>query len=137
MSKHQAKKLFARCGDDRYTIPGHDYTIGLEELIRLEDLEVRFEPGGGFGASLEFALEATRAAWEYRLDEALQLGIEEVVILDHLDCGAFGIAFGDLSSEAEEAKHLETIETAKKMVTAKGLRFTAYLQDGRSLRKVA
>lgn len=134
--KHQSNTMLIHCGDDRYTIPGHDFEQGLLAIIRKEDAALRFSPGGGFGASLEFALPETKTAWVYRLKLAPKLGIEEVIVIDHLDCGAFEIAYGEMTPEEEEAKHLETIAEAKKIVEDAGLKFTAYLQNRKDFKKV-
>lgn len=136
MSKHQSNVMVLRCGDDRYTIPNHDYAAGWSAIIEKEEATTRFGPGGGFGASLEFVLPETIPAWTHRLKLAPKLGIERVLLIDHLDCGAFSVTYGKLTPEQEEAKHLQTIAAARAMVQQAGLKFTAYLQNGRDFRQV-
>ena len=91
------------------------------------------------GASLGLTLDITRKAWRWQLDTATKLGAKRLIIVDHMDCGAFKEEFGPMSPDEERAKHHETLVTAAEFVRRflPKLQVACYLQDAHRFEKVA
>jgi carbonic anhydrase len=73
------------------------------------------------------------------IETARHLGIKKIVFIDHLDCGAFMLEFGDITPQEERERHLEHIKIARKFFAenAPEMEFSAYLQDFDHFEKIA
>jgi hypothetical protein len=134
---HLSQTMLIRCGDDGYTLP-QELSKGLASILSREMASVRFEPGGGFGSSLEFLDDNALNLWMKRLQIAEHLGIKKVILADHEPCGAYEFIYGKLSPQDEHQKHLEAIEIARTFfsVYAPKLQFIAYIQNGEKVERI-
>jgi carbonic anhydrase len=75
--------------------------------------------GASLGATSD-ALKWGQTFWDH-LDVAIKLHhIKKVIVLDHLDCGAYRVVFGkDFKGDEELAIHREQLAKLKAAVTAK------------------
>ncbi|MEI6039915.1 MAG: hypothetical protein WCP93_01030 [Candidatus Berkelbacteria bacterium] len=137
MSKHYTKSWLFRCADDRY---GKNLELrnGLKAILNDADVKVAFGPMTPFGNSLGFTNQDFCNYLPSEIKTARHLGIEEIIFIDHLDCGAFSLTYGKLTAEEEEKKHLESIEVARRFFkqNAPDMKFVAYLQDFDNFKKI-
>ena len=140
MSHHKSEIVLVRCPDDRYS-PGEMLNEGLEEILKLEDCTVRYEPNA-FGGALEFCLPETQAAWRWRFKIAgtLEPKVKRLIVVNHTpSCGAVRAEFGPFESdEAEKAKNLELLHQAADFVkeAAPGIEFVGYLQTPEKVERI-
>lgn len=129
MSKHYADSWLFRCADDRYN-EGLEFEKGLKAILSDAKINVAFGPMTPFGNSLRFANKDFQAYMHCEIETARHLGIKKIVFIDHLDCGAFKLAFGDLSLKQEKKEHIIHIDLAREYFAknAPEMKFTAYLQ---------
>jgi hypothetical protein len=135
---HYASTMLIRCADDRYS-GGLELSKGLEEIILRENARVHFLPGGGFGSSLEFLLASSQKTWLERRQVIKSLGIQKVILIDHMGCAAFEQSFGQtMTAEQERSTHLEALEATRQFFEKEfpQLVFIAYLQDGDKIEKI-
>jgi hypothetical protein len=90
-------------------------------------------PGGGCGGSKSFIDPDCRKIVLHALDLAVSLhSVKRLVIVDHMDCGAYGGSerFGDL--EVERQFHVERLQEAREIVREHHpqLETVLFIQDG-------
>lgn len=72
---------------------------------------------GGCGGSLSLLDEATRQQVLNALELAISLhGVKRLVIVDHVDCGAYGGSARFCDAEAERQFHAERLREAREIV---------------------
>ena len=111
---HQAKALVLRCMDFRFvsSIREHLLNLGLGDQYDLVSVA---------GAAKNLVDPSNPADPEFifrQIDIAHRLHqIEEVIIINHLDCGAYGKIFN--SPDEERARHVADLNNAKAMIAAR------------------
>lgn len=112
----EAQALMLSCMDYRFVDP-------MVAFMNGKGLDGKYDHVVLAGASLG-VVSKTFAAWHdtfwQHLDVAIKLhGAHEVVVIDHLDCGAYKLAFGDsivASKEVEMPAHVRTIRSFAALV---------------------
>jgi len=125
----QADAIVLSCMDYRLA---DDVTRFLDSLGLTDKYDHVILAGASAGAVAD-QFESWHGTFWSHLDVAIQLhGIQKVIVIDHRDCGAYKIAFGEahLADPAVEmAKHAEVIREMAAEVKARhpSLAFEAYL----------
>jgi|SRR5271170_4701012 len=92
-------------------------------LMSLAGLYSQFTIAGASAAVIAPAFKAWRKAFWDNLGATIQLHkINTLVVVDHGDCGAFGIAYGQhvlADPDVELKKHIETTTTLQKEIAAR------------------
>ncbi|MEK7637533.1 MAG: carbonic anhydrase [Patescibacteria group bacterium] len=113
---HVAKAIVLRCMDYRFVSSLRDYLVSF-------GLKDRYDLVSVAGAAKNMVDPANPADPEFvmrQIDIAKRLHhIVEVIIINHLDCGAYGKIFA--SKEAERRRHEGDLEKAKAMIKARFL----------------
>ena len=112
----EAQALMLSCMDYRFVDP-------MAAFMNSKGLDGKYDHVVLAGASLG-VVSKKFAAWHdtfwQHLDVAIKLhGVHEVVVIDHLDCGAYKLAFGDdivASKEVEMPAHTKTIQSFAALV---------------------
>lgn len=112
----EAQALMLSCMDYRFVDP-------MVAFMNKKGLEGEYDHVVLAGASLGVVSKKFAAwhetFWEH-LDVAMKLHhVHEVVVIDHLDCGAYKLAFGDAivgSKEVEMPAHAKTIQSFAALV---------------------
>ncbi len=112
-SKHHCTTVLLRCMDFRF----HGYIDQhLAEVIGEEGLAYD-SPGLGAGGSKVLIDEDSREMALKYIGLALKLhGVSRLVIIDHIDCGAWGGSKAFSSQSDEEEFHRAKLEDAKAIV---------------------
>jgi hypothetical protein len=131
MAREVTRSWLFRCADDRYH-PGLELHAGLARILDREGLPINFGPMTPFGCSLAFSNPVFLQYLEGELPVARHLGINRVILIDHLDCRSYALAFGRMPADLERSCHLERIAVARRWFAerAPDMAFVAYLQDG-------
>lgn len=115
---HTCHVLVIRCADPRYCDDGAFEDV-LEQILEAEQAQTHYLLTT-FGGSLEFTKGQTTLGWHWRLDLAQKLGIERLVLVDHLGCAAFADAFGPLDPAQERTQHLASLKEARQFLELHG-----------------
>ena len=115
---HECKNLVIRCMDFRF----HKQLLGLlPEILGEENVEYD-SPGVAGGASKSVIDEDSRKVLFSAIDIAVEKHkIKRIVIVDHIDCGAYGGSGEHKDAEAEEKFHVEKLAEGKKILNSKYL----------------
>lgn len=129
MSKHYSDVMVIRCADDRYS-ENREFDAVFQRILKQEKAVDSFQ-AYGFGAGLEIVKEAYWPLWQDRIRLAKSLGINRVVLIQHMDCGAIKAEYNPASVEDERACHIRIIHAAQRFFeeNAPEFQFTAFLQD--------
>jgi len=137
---HFSNAMLICCGNDHFTA-GLELTRGLHTILSSEMASIHFNPGGGFGASLEWltVTGGIEQVWKKRLEIAKKLGIKKIILVDDFPCSAYEESFGKMTPDEEKEQHLEAIAAARKFFAqhAPKMEFVAYLLNGESPTKIA
>lgn len=132
---HKCKNLVIRCMDFRF----HKQLLALlSEMFGEDDFEYD-SPGAGGGASKAVIDEDSRKV----LFNAINISVDKhkikrIIIVDHIDCGAYGGSGEHENVEAEEKFHAEQLVKARKILEEKypNLKIVTLYQDWTLLKKI-
>jgi hypothetical protein len=135
MSHHYSNKIVVRCSDDRYS-KDREFAKGFDIFLKdnnISDYYAFF----GFGASLEISKDEFASIWLDRIKTAKALNINEIIVVDHLDCGRFTLEYGEMSRDDERLKHIETLNKAKDFFqkNAPDFKYSGFIQEGEDFLK--
>lgn len=135
MSHHYSNKIVVRCSDDRYS-PGREFSEPFENFLKDNKIFDYFAVIG-FGASLEIGKDEFTPIWIDYIKTAKALNINEIICVDHLDCGRFTLEYGAMTLDAERQKHIESLKAAQKffMSNAPDFKLSGFLQEGTNFDK--
>jgi len=125
-----------RCSDRRYRF-NPSYQNGLKGILSAENIQNDYHDLRCFGAALGFVLNPGWAANQLKI--AAHLGKKRFLIVDHMDCHAYPLEFGPLSTTNERRKHIEMLTKASALVRKHQPEITPiiYIQDGHRYEKIA
>ena len=63
---------------------------------------------------------------------SLHPDISRVIVLDHMECGAYKVTFGNMTPAQERAKHIEVAALVGPLLVAKGLTVKIFLAENPS-----
>lgn len=115
---HKCKALVLHCMDFRFISKINEYLASQDLMGNFDDVSVA-------GACKNFVSPQNDAERELLLKQieiSRRLhGMEEVILMNHTDCGAYGGHAAFESTEAEYRRHVEDMEAAKKMILERWL----------------
>ena len=110
---HKCKALVLHCMDFRFISKINEYLASQDLMGNFDDVSIA-------GACKNFVSPQNDAERELLLKQieiSRRLhGMEEVILMNHTDCGAYGGHAAFESAEAEYRKHVEDMEASKKMI---------------------
>ncbi len=115
---HECKNLVIRCMDFRFT----PYIKGLLDQMYADEggFESYDSPGVGAGASKAIIDQGSRPVVFSSIDIAVQKHqAKRVVVIDHIDCGAYGGSSQFESPEKEEEFHIIKLKEAGEILKDK------------------
>lgn len=132
---HSCSTLVIRCMDFRFHKSLED---NMGEILGGDSCSFD-SPGVGGGGSKSIIDENSRKVVYGALDIAIEKhGVNRVVIVDHIDCGAYGGSGQFEDEEEEENFHLEKLKEAKDILQSdyKDLEIVLVYQDWDSIKTV-
>ena len=127
---HKAKALVLSCIDYRFI----DHTTNL---LQLGPLNMKYDFTALPGSSLSFNQRKFKC-WRTTFLETVKLAIQlhhigEIVVIDHMDCGAYALLYPHIKMNSEEEKNLH-IKNINKFIKRMRkffpkLKYTGYLLD--------
>ena len=115
MSNHPSATAVIRCPDDRYS-PGNLLARGLDKILKNESVQSYYSLTA-FGGSLELVLDDNQLTWKWKMAICQRLQIDHLIIIDHMDCGAYYYAYPGMTKEKEKAKHLENLQYSQRILS--------------------
>jgi len=114
--KHHCENLVIRCMDWRFS--GKQVGELLDQLFADDDGFGSFDDRGSVGTSEAVIDEKSREVIFKALNVAIEKhGAERIVLIDHVDCGAYGGSSKfDGDAEAEKSFHIEKLKEAKEIL---------------------
>ena len=110
---HKCKALVLHCMDFRFKPKVHEFLVSEGIMGDFDDVSIA-------GACKNFVSpqnDAERELMLRQIEISKRLhGIEEVILMNHTDCGAYGGHAAFESAEAEHRKHADDMDASKKMI---------------------
>lgn len=132
---HKCDELVIRCMDFRFH---EELENHLDQFC--DNSKLSYDSRGSEGGSHAIIDETSRAS----VMEAIELaadkhGVETIIIVDHIDCGAYGGSGEHESEEAEREFHVTKLQEACDIVKEKypGLKIVLLYQDWDSIERIS
>lgn len=136
-ASHHCSNLLIRCMDFRFH---RDLDQLIQEFYSEEGGFGDYDsPGVGGGASKAIIDEVSQPVVFGAINIAKEKHqIERIIVVDHIDCGAYGGSSRFKDQEEEEKFHVEELRKAKSILSQKypDLKIEILFQDWNSLKKV-
>jgi carbonic anhydrase len=121
----QIKALAVTCIDYRFL--NKDAAFIANDLDLFKNADIVALAGASLAAVSTKLPESAKAFWE-QLNIAKQLhGFHEVVLIDHMDCGAYKAEFAPLDPAKEHEKHVQVLTTVSSRLKTMGFTVNGYI----------